>query len=457
MCDVKKNSVHPIEVTDMNNLGYGVGRIRNMVCFLADGVPGDRGTVKIIKVAANYLVGKWERREESSPLRLPTTCPAFPRCGGCSFCHVDYATECRVKTDWVKSVFRKEGIRHARIHPPAGDLPITGYRNKALIPIAPDKNGLAYAGFFAPNTHRAVPCSSCLLQPEIFSFLTAKFVEFLNENHIPAYREDSDTGVVRHLYLRSVKDHSQVMLCAVVRDEAGFPTQKFARFAQEVSPAVVSVYLNVQPEKTNVVLGDTCRLLAGEPVLHDRLCDLDFAISPLSFYQINHSCAQRIYRTAAQLAELSPQDVLVDFYCGTGTIGLSMAAQVKEVWGIEVVEDAVANATANAQANGIANARFLCADAKDGVSELLRRGVCPTVAVIDPPRKGTTKAFIDQFCRLDIPKLIYISCNPATLARDLVYFEEKGYAFTDVHLFDMFPRTGHVESVVCLTRSEKAT
>ena len=261
--------------------------------------------------------------------------------------------------------------------------------------------------------------------------------------------------MIRHLYLRSVQEHTKVMLCAVVKDPDAFPVEAFTAFAAGLE-GVESVYLNVQKDTTNVVLGDECRHLWGKATLRDTLCSLDFEISPLSFYQINHACASLIYQRAAELAELSPEDVLLDFYCGTGTIGLSMAKRVKTLYGIEIVPDAVENAKENARINGITNATFLCADAKDGVERLLKEGVRPTVAVIDPPRKGTTEAFIDLFCQLDCPKLIYISCNPATLARDLVLFEKKGFTSPRAELFDMFPRTGHVECVVCLSR-DKAT
>ncbi len=448
---IRKNQLYPVRVTDMNNLGYGVARIENKVCFIANGVTGDQGEVRIIKVASTYLVGKWERLLSPSVRRIETTCSAFPRCGGCSFCHVDYQLEREIKTDFVKNTFRKAGLKHVTILPPEDSLPSTGYRNKALIPIAPDGKGKAYAGFFATNTHRAVPCESCLLQPEIFSRITAKFVDFLNEKNVPAYRETDESGVVRHLYLRSSQDHSQVMICAVVTDEALFPVEDFCRFAEDFCQ-IKSVYLNVQKECTNVVLGDRCIHLAGEKTLKDTLCSLDFTISPLSFYQINHACASKIYHRAARLAELSPEDVLIDFYCGTGTIGLSMASQVKRVYGIELVPDAVENAKKNALINGIDNASFLCADAKDGVEHLLRQGIRPTVAVIDPPRKGTTEAFLDLFSQIGCDRLIYISCNPATMARDLVWLEQKGFTTDQVELFDMFPRTSHVESLAYLKR-----
>ncbi len=448
---IKKNAVYPLKVTDMNNLGYGVGRIDNMVCFIANGVTGDEGEVRIIKVASTYLVGKWERLVSPSCRRLNETCSAFPRCGGCAFCHVDYSLERQIKTDFVKNTFRKSGLRHIEIVAPGEDLAVTGYRNKALIPIAADGKGKAYAGFFAPNSHRAVPCQSCLLQPKIFSHITQRFVDFLNQNQIAPYDETKDQGVIRHLYLRSVQNHTQVMMCAVVRDPDAFPVKAFTEFASSLE-GVKSVYLNVQKERTNVVLGDECLHLWGEKTLQDRLCSLNFEISPLSFYQINHACASLIYQRAAQLAQLSSDDVLVDFYCGTGTIGLSMAKHVKTLYGIEIVADAVENARENARINGIENASFLCADAKEGVEHLLSQGVRPTVAVIDPPRKGTTQAFIDLFSQTNCNKLIYISCNPATLARDLVLFEKKGFTTQKAELYDMFPRTAHVESVVCLTR-----
>ena len=269
----------------------------------ANGVTGDEGEARIIKVASTYLVGKWERLVSPSPRRLSDPCSAFPRCGGCAFCHVDYALERQIKTDFVKNTFRKSGLRQMEITAPAEELPVTGYRNKALIPIARNGRGEAYAGFFAPNTHRAVPCENCLLQPPIFARITAAFVDFVNRQGIPPYEETTDSGVIRHLYLRSVQEHTKVMLCAVVKDPDAFPVEEFTAFAAGLE-GVESVYLNVQKESTNVVLGDECRHLLGKTTLRDTLCSLDFEISPLSFYQINHACASLIHQRAAELAEI---------------------------------------------------------------------------------------------------------------------------------------------------------
>ncbi|MBE6590757.1 MAG: 23S rRNA (uracil(1939)-C(5))-methyltransferase RlmD [Ruminococcaceae bacterium] len=456
MNPIKKNTLCGIEISDMNNLGYGVGRIDGVVCFVADGVIGDSGTVRIIKSASGYLVGKWEERKHSSPMRSASPCSAFPRCGGCSFCHVDYSLERKIKTDYVIHQMKKEHL-DVRVIAPEESTVTSAYRNKALIPIAEDKNGFCYSGFFATNTHRAVKNDGCLLQPEIFSAITLDFTDFLNRRNIKAYDEKTDRGVVRHLYLRSSGDHKSIMVCPVLRTLEGFDTVAFTEFAKKYTPYVKSVFVNIQPKTTNVVLGDKCIHLWGDTTIKDSLCGLDFDISPLSFYQINHHCASRIYQKAAELSGLDGTQTVFDLYCGTGTIGLSMAKKAKALYGIEVVADAVENARNNAKNNNIKNAEFICADADDGIAALLKRGISPDLVVIDPPRKGTTPEFIKTVSKTSCNKVIYISCNPATLARDLAIFKENGFFCDTVYLYDMFPRTGHVESVVCLTRSDKAT
>ena len=440
----KKNTVHSVTVDEINDLGYGVCRVDGAVCFIKDGVTGDRGDVRIIKSASSYCVGKWESLIAPSGLRRDPICAAYPACGGCAFGRIDYAEEAKIKTDHVRRTFDRAGLSDVKIVSldPAGYR--AGYRNKALIPMARDRSGRIYPGFYAESSHRAVPFDVCALTPPEFSRIAHDFARFMEERGILPYDETDGSGTVRHLYLRRVSS-GEMMICAVLKTEEGFDRDGFRDFA--ASRCADSVYINLQPDPNNVILGERCLLVAGKPRLTDSLCGLTFEISPLSFYQVNHDCAEAIYKKAAELAELKKTDVLADLYCGAGTIGLTMARSVKSVIGVETVPQAVENARKNAALNGISNARFICADAAEALASL-----SPTVAVIDPPRKGTTPAFIDLIAKSTADRVVYVSCNPATLARDISFFCQNGFVPGAAYLYDMFPRTSHVETVVLMSR-----
>ena len=444
----EKNSVHDVKIDDVNMLGYGVCRIGGKVCFVKNGITGDSGEITVIKSAASYCVGKWNRLTEQSALRREAPCGAYPACGGCAFASLDYAEEARIKTEFVRAEFKKASLDPSIIVPLPSKTGSGFYRNKALIPVSRGRDGRIALGFYAENSHRVVPFGVCSLMPPVFSEIAHGFERFLAENRVSVYDELSQSGAVRHLYLRT-NGFGELMICAVLSAEKGFLKKEFVDFA--LSYGAKSVFLNIQPRPDNVILGEKCILLAGDAVLTDELCSLRFEISPLSFYQVNRACAEKLYAAAKRLLDLRPDDVLADFYCGTGTIGLTMADSVKEVIGIEVIPDAVENARKNAAANGIKNARFICADAKEALEAA---SFSPTTAVVDPPRKGTTEQFVDLIARTKIDRLAYVSCNPATLARDLARFAERGFVARTALLFDMFPRTGHVETVVRLSRRD---
>lgn len=462
--NIKKNDVIQIKITDVNNLGAGVGRTADgAVVFVQGAVTGDEVTVKIIKVTSSFLVGRLEEimvrsehRVDGSGLRHKA-CNAPNSCGGCVYRNIKYEHELCLKRDYVKNAFRKAGLPDVVVLDTAHTDRVTGYRNKAQYPTR-EVGGKLRAGFFAAKTHDIIPCDNCYLQPEIFSDIIAFIVEYANKNGIKAYDEITGKGILRHVYLRIAERTEQIMVCLVINADKLACARDFAAKVSERFPTVASVMLNVNKKNTNVILGDKFICIGGNDHIIDELCGLKFKISAGSFYQVNRDGAELLYGLAAQRAGLTGKETIADLYCGAGTIGLSMAHLASRVVGVEIVNEAVECAKENARINGIENAYFFCGDASDtrGLLASAKDGLgdfCPDVVIIDPPRKGTTKELVDYLDSLGVKKIVYVSCNPDTLARDCAWFADAGYTIGEVTPVDMFPGTGHVESVVALTRN----
>ena len=311
-----------------------------------------------------------------------------------------------------------------------------------------------FAGFFAAKTHNIIPAENCAIQNEQFAPILRFVCEFAQNNGWSIYDEQSGNGLLRHVYIRIGEATDEIMICLVINGISVPNEAKFVEEAKSRFQNIVSIIVNTNEKSTNVVLGDEYRTVYGKDGIEDVLCGLRFFITPASFYQVNREGAELLYRKAAEMAELRGDEVAMDHYCGTGTIGLSMADKVSKLCGVEIVKSAVECARENAERNGIKNASFVCADAGDAQTILdALGGERPDVVIMDPPRKGSTKELVDCLASLDVPKVVYISCDPDTLARDAAWFRENGYKMSAVQPVDMFPRTGHVESVVCLTRT----
>ena len=459
---MKKNEVITLEITDINNFGHGVGRHDGIVVFVSGAVSGDTARVKIIKANKSWCVGKLEEIIVSSPHRTAEKfCEAPDSCGGCAYRNITYEHELDRKREYVKNAFRKCGIPDADVREvlTAGD--IKGYRNKAQYPVKIE-NGKMRAGFYAAKTHNIVACHYCALQPEIFSEIVGFVCDFADKNGISAYDELTGKGLLRHIYLRRGDKTGEIMVCLVVNGKK-IPNEKgFSEQIAEKFPDVKSVLLNFNTKNTNVVLGDNYRTIGGKDYIEDILCGVRFRISAGSFYQVNRDGAELLYGIAADFAEPEGKSV-IDLYCGTGTIGLSMAKRAKRVVGIEIVEEAVECANMNAELNGIENAEFYAGDASDteGLLESVEKKsgikIDADVVIMDPPRKGSTPELIGYLARRGVTRVVYVSCDPDTLARDCAEFLKYGYKMSEVIPVNMFPRTGHVENVVCLTRSDKTT
>ncbi len=451
---IQKNSVHTVTITDINNLGFGVTHIDGITVFVGDTVPHDVARIKIIKTAKTYAVGRTEALITPSPLRLPekAVCPSVRRCGGCMYSRIPYEEELRQKKQYVQNAMKKAGASHVSVSDVLTTGQTEGYRNKAQYPFGADKAGKPILGFYAAKTHTVIPATDCRLQPPVFSEIAGAVRDFCEANALPVYDENKGGGLLRHLYLRRGEATGEILVYLVLYADAFPVPDAFVSMLTTRFPEVVSIGLNINPRDTNVILGDTCRLLWGKPYIEDVLCQNRFRISPLSFYQVNRSAAELLYRTGARMLDLQEGETLLDLYCGIGSIGLSMADKAARLVGIEIVPEAVENARENARRNGVQNAAFYCGDASDAAHILANEHLSADAVVVDPPRKGLTPEVITYLGELSPKRILYISCDVDTLARDIVRFEGVGYHTDAVQPVDLFSRTGHCECICLLQR-----
>ena len=435
---LSKNQIHTVRVTDMNDLGYGVARIEGVVTLVENGVTEDVLTVKLIKVARDYAVARIEAIAEPSLYRIASDCAAFPRCGGCAFRHITREYELSLKEAFVRQAFRKQRIE-ADVLPVLTDGRVDGYRNKVQFPVGPG----GVLGYYARHSHDIVPCGACRLTDPALGPIAEAAAAYLRRTGAP----------VKHLYLRRGRATGETMVCFVTAERRLPAEDETVRSLTRAFPEVKSIVVNRQPNDSNVILGDEVRVLYGRDGIDDVLCGCRFTIASRAFYQVNPGAAALLYGEAIRLAAKDgAPDRVTDLYCGAGTIGIALAGRYPQtaVTGVEIVPEAVENARRNAEQNGIRNARFLCADAGDaGLPE-------SDVLIVDPPRKGLSPALIDRIVKAGIERVVYVSCEPDTLARDAAAFLAAGYRLGSVQPVDMFPRTGHVETVCLLSKLSEA-
>ena len=452
---MKKNEIYTSEIIDYTTEGSGICKIDGMAVFVPNAAVGDIAEIKILKVAKKYAFGKIERLITSSKDRCNPDCPVFSKCGGCTFRHISYEAELRFKYKRVADALtRIGGVSEDILMPIVGAESADGYRNKAQLPVTVDSDGRIRVGFFAPRSHRVISFDECALQSPVFNKAARIFLEWANSESNSVYNEASHSGAIRHLYLRHAKKTGELMVCIVANADSLNGEERLVGMLREGLDSLTTVVLNINKEKTNVITGKKNRVLYGDGYITDELCGMKFRISPLSFYQVNRSQAERLYGIAAEFAELKKHETLIDMYCGTGTIGLSMADRVKSMIGVEIIPQAIEDAKKNAERNSIDNTRFICGDAAKAAAELKAEGVKADCIIIDPPRKGCDSSLIGTIYDLSPKRVVYVSCDPATLARDIKLFEEKGYKAEKAVPVDMFPRTAHVETVVLMSRVE---
>ncbi|MBO5747173.1 MAG: 23S rRNA (uracil(1939)-C(5))-methyltransferase RlmD [Clostridia bacterium] len=448
---MKKNDLINLEIIDTTLNGAGVGRYDGLTVFVDAAVTGDVVLAHILKVKSNCAFAKVKEIITPSLNRVDAECGSYPRCGGCSFRHIDYKTELEIKENNVKNNLKRIGGVEPEFEPIVG-LSDVGYRNKAQYPVSMEKGGLK-VGFFSGHSHRVIDCPECQLQPTEFSKAVSVFKEFLSENNISVYNEELHKGLVRHIYFRKAVVTNEIMVCIILNgDNLPYLDNFIEKMKSVFGDCLKSVVININRDKTNVIMGKNCITVYGEDHITDVLCGVRVRISPLSFYQVNHNVAEKLYEKAAEYAEPDGKTVL-DLYCGAGTIGLSMAEKAKKIIGVEIIPEAVTDAKFNAQQNGFKNTEFFCGDAAKAAEKLKNDGIKPDVIIVDPPRKGCEAELVKIITEDFAPeKVVYVSCDPATLARDCKLFKEQGYNTVKAATFDMFPRTGHVESVVKLMR-----
>ena len=453
---LQKNQVLTLRVERLSSDGSGVAHSPDgEAVFIPGAAPGDEARVRIVKDCKRYAFGILDEVLTPSPDRIPVDCPVAGPCGGCSLRHLDYAAELRAKQESVLDAFRRIGGLEVPVLDILPSPEVDRYRNKVQFPVGVDKNGAPCIGFYAGRTHRIVPCPDCKLQPGVLNEIGNALCAFFAQQGIRPYDEQSGKGLVRHIFLRRGAHSGQIMVCLVCTRAKLPHAEQLCTALREQFPAISTILLNVNAKNTNVILGSENHILYGPGYIEDTLCGVPVRLGPLSFYQVNTLAAERLYGVAAQYAQLTPDDTLLDLYCGMGTIGLSMADQCRELIGVEIVPEAIESAKANAARMGeavAAKSRFFCADAGQAATQLAAEGLHPDVVMLDPPRKGCDEATLSAVVKMNPQRVVYVSCNPATAARDAKWLETQGYRTEKVQPVDLFPRTRHVEAVLLLTK-----
>ena len=447
-----KNQIYETTVTDYTAEGQGVAHIDGCAVFLPNAIAGERVRVRIEKANKTWAAGKIVEILEKSPHRVNRECPVAKLCGGCDFWHMDYAEETRLKAQRVTDCLNRLAGEQLEPLPILAAPSCHGYRNKAQYPVALEK-GRAYAGFFRAGTHQVVENRRCLILLEETDAVKDAVMDYVNQFRVSVYDEASHKGLLRHIYVRRGAVSGQILVCLAVNGEKLPKPEALITRLQKI-PGFTTLVLSVNTKKGNAVLGEKFITLYGPGYIEDTLCGLNFRLSPRSFYQVNHHQAQRLYETAISLAGITKEDTVLDLYCGVGTITLAMASAAGKVIGVEVVPQAVEDAKDNARRNGIENAEFFCGDAGQAALELEKNGVRPDVVVVDPPRKGLNGDTIEALHRMAPRRIVYVSCDPATLARDVALLKERGYVLQNAMAADLFPRCAHVETVVLLSKGE---
>ena len=446
------NQIYEAVITDYTAEGLGVAHIEGCAVFVPNAVAGERVLLRIEKARKTWAAGKITQILERSPHRVNRECPVAKLCGGCDFWHMDYEEETRLKAERVRGCLNRLGGEELERMPILSAPTCLGSRNKAQYPVA-SRNGRVYAGFFRAGTHQVVENARCLILPEETDRVKDTVIDYANRFHVSAYDETTGKGLLRHIYVRRGALSGQLLVCLVVNGET-LPRQEALIAGLKTIPGFTTLVLSVNTKKGNAVLGDRFITLYGPGYIEDTLCGLNFRLSPRSFYQVNHHQAQRLYRAAIEQAGITKNDLVLDLYCGVGTITLAMASAAGKVIGVEVIPQAVEDARDNAKRNRIENAEFFCGDAGQAALTLEQQGVRPDVITVDPPRKGLSADAIEAISRMNPRRLVYISCDPATLARDVALLKEKGFLLRSAQAADLFPRCAHVETVCVLSRNK---
>lgn len=452
---IKKNDEFECEILSNGSGGEGVCKLDGFAVFVPDGVKGDIVKIKILKVKSNYAYGKIVEIVTPSPYRIKPLCSKSFSCGGCDIACMDYSYQLEMKKNTVAdAIERIGGFKDFEIQNTVGmDCPYY-YRNKMQFPVGRDKDGKIVYGFYAKRSHNIVPADECVTGKKFCKPIMETIISFMVEKGIEPYDEESHKGLIRHVFIRDSAATGEIMVVVVINAD-GLPfADELAERLVKTENRISGVLVNINRKKTNLIMGERNILICGKDTITDKIGNLQFEISPHSFYQINPIQTEKLYSLALEAAGDIADKTVFDLYCGTGTISLFMAQKAGKVYGVEIVEDAVENARKNALRNGIENAEFYCGAVEDVIDDLYEKGIRADVVVLDPPRKGSDEKTIEIILKMNPSKIVYVSCGPATLARDLKVLAQGGYKLDKVTPVDMFPQTAHVECVVRLCREE---
>ncbi len=444
---LEKNQLHTVTITGYSAEGMGIARIDQQVVFVHGAVRGEICVIRILKVLKSVAFARVEEILERSENRIESGCPNFPACGGCDYRHLSYSEELEAKRIRVQDALQRIGGADIEVHEILGSEETLHYRNKSQFPVSAGGK----AGFYRARSHDVIPTTECLLQTEEAGAVARAVEKYLQEFSVSAYNEKTGMGLLRHIYVRTNREGA-ALVCLVVNGKKLPHEEKLVEYIRAACGKTIGVVLNSNTKDTNVILGDTYRTLWGEDTLMDTLCGLTFRISIPSFYQVNRPQAERLYERAVEYAGLTGKELVLDLYCGAGTITLAMAGSAEHVIGAEIVPEAIENAKENAARNNIHNAEFFCGDAGDIAAKLARDHLKPDVVVVDPPRKGLGEDVIETIGKMAPARVVYVSCDAGTLGRDVKRFAEVGYQLRKATAVDMFPRTCHVETVALLSK-----
>ena len=442
---IKKNQEYIVDIIDNGFEGEGIAKIDGFTIFIPNAIKGERVKILIVKVLTSHAFGKILEILEKSQYRTESDCSTYKRCGGCNLRHIKYEQTLKMKQNAVQSLVNKTLKTKIQVQETLGMENPYYYRNKAQYPVGIDKNGKPIIGVFANRTHEIIPIQKCFIQNEKSEKL-AKFVfEWIVKNNISIYDEKTGKGLIRHIVTKIGIKTNEVMCVLVINGSKIPKEQELVKEILENFPEVKTIVKNINTKNTNVIMGKENINIYGNGYIEDILGEYKFKISPLSFYQVNPVQAEKLYNIGVEAAKITKEDIVFDLYCGIGTISLFMANYAKKVYGIEIVEDAVNDAKENALNNNINNVEFIAGDVENVLDELInKRNIIPDIVMVDPPRKGLDNKSIDNIIRILPKKVVYISCNPATLVRDLAKLEDT-YEVENIKPVDMFPFTSHVE------------
>ncbi len=454
---IKKNDELIVDIIDNGFQGEGIAKSDEITIFIPETLKGEKVKIKILKVASNIAYGKAIEILSKSDMRVESDCDTYSKCGGCNMRHIDYACTLVIKKESVKNTLRKSLGREIEIDEVIGmDKPYY-YRNKLQYPVGKDESGNPVMGVFAERSHRIIPTHHCMIQDDLSQKIANDLFDFIKKKEIPVYDEEARTGSIRHIIIRRGKKTNEVMITIVSNTEKIVDEdteKKMVSYIVAKYPEIKTIVKNINNKNTNVILGfdKSNEVLYGEGFIEDVLGGFKFKISPMSFYQVNPIQTEKLYTKAVEYADLTGEETIFDLYCGIGTIGIFASPNAKKIYGIETIKDAIEDAKINAKLNDIENAEYYVGDVEKFLPEFIEtHEIKADVVFLDPPRKGCDRVAIDTLLQIEPKKIVYVSCNPATLARDINLLEEK-YEIKKLSLVDMFPYTSHCESICILER-----